>query len=552
MAKDFSWQKIREDLESLNQVDLSSENLVDYIRRLDDLEAAVYQESSSLLRNFYTQPESIEAHSAYSNFSQTIMAESATLVKSCAIRLNPFKDDLPKVWRSTLLPFMHMNADAGAAAELAGIDGAAQEFNAFGTQIVYEYPDGQGDLLADRAHPDQEVREKAYRGLVGCMESARTAQAKLFIQLFVRRQRVARSSGETNFLSLAWKTEPLTERDYTPADVARLRNGIRRYISPLLIRLNGTRRTFFKIEHFRPWDADLSIDGKSRLSVIESADDAIQAVESVLTDISPKLADVFRQLREEDVFSVVGEGAPFRQAYTDYLPKDELPWVSLWYNRSSTMVFALIHEVGHAIHLKSVPKDALFRQHFPSKEYTEFIAQSTEAMSLDYINHFFSQEDVPAVRLKFFERVLGSMVRMCMLDEFQERVYQLDEIDLDTLDRMYIDLLKEYPTGIDFEEIGELVKRDWVTWHVIVRPFYNMEYVIAWVAALQSLNLSPEKRALILEKGSSRAQDDETTRLFSDLNLAMLPTAGILDNLSKFLTEAIDADLNILKPSDTM
>lgn len=538
----FDWDSIQNSLQDLKCTILEANNVTKYVRDLDLLESEIYERQSSLARDYYTNPGDLSARTALQSFYADIQPDASALVQACASRLSDVQDTLPEQWIPTLLPFIQ--SDEGEISRaIAEIQGEAETYSSLSALVTYEYPDGQGDLLADRGSDDRSIRERAHRAMIKAERTAAERKAALFISLHAQRQSIARDAGFKSYTELAWSRPPLSERDYSRSDVVALRESVRKHIPGLLQVLANTRKT--AVGGSRPWDDQIALDGKFHRSPIKDPEQALDAVGNILNDLSPALEKDFSHMRRMGVFNIAGSHEKYRQPITNYLPISGLPWVSCWYSGVSSSVFTLLHEVGHALHLYRIPKESLFRQHYPAKEYMEFIAQATETVSLPYLGHFFNEDSLPGVRLSLIERSLKLIIGMTALDEFQERVYSIDEVNIEILNEIYIDVLKQYPNGIDIDGIHDLVKFDWASWHVIVHPFYNLEYVLAWIAAL-TLLAGDEASGALLEKASARAQDAPTSSLFQAVGLRIPPTEADVAHLATQLTSLVHISLNAL------
>lgn len=538
----FDWNSIQNSLHALKFTTLGVSNVVKYIHDLDLLESEIYERQSSLARDYYTNPGDASARATLQSFYADIHPDASALVQACASRLSDVQDTLPEQWIPTLLPFIQSDEGkiSGAIAELQG---EAETYSSLSALVTYEYLDGQGDLLADRGSDDRSIRERAHRAMINAERIAAERKAELFVSLHAKRQSIARDAGFKSYADLAWSRPPLSERDYSRNDVIALRESVRRYIPGLLQILANTRKG--TVGGARPWDDQIALDGKFHRSPIKDPDQALDAVGKILSELSPVLEKDFSRMRQMGVFNIAGPYDKYRQPITNYLPISGLPWVSCWYSGVSSSVFTLLHEVGHALHLYRIPKESLFRQHYPAKEYMEFVAQATETVSLPYLGHFFGEDSLPGVKLSLIERALKLIVNMTALDEFQERAYSLGEADTESLNEIYIDVLKHYPNGVDIDGIDDLVKFDWASWHVIVHPFYNLEYVLAWIGALTMLT-GDEASGALLEKASARAQDAPTSSLFRDVGLRIPPTEADVAHLAAQLTSLVHISLNAL------
>ncbi|MFB9991644.1 hypothetical protein ACFFLM_06650 [Deinococcus oregonensis] len=522
MAFHFDWSVTRRGLQVLLSDPLTSANVTDFMRSLDHLEAQVYEHQSWLEYATYTDPSNGSVRQALSDFKREVQLEARALIDGCAARIEPHFDALPEAWKPCLRPFVFRpKYDEAVNQLLAEVSSRSTEFSAIQNAVIYVYPDGtEGNPLDVRGSPDAQVRERAHRAMLHAEAQVQGQYVTLFKELHSLRTQAAQQAGYATALDMLWYSEDLAERDYGIDEVRRLREQVKTYVCPLLQQIRDYRARLLNTPTLTPWDAVIGLGGRSLRLQIPEVQATLDELGQVLLQLSPQLAHTFSTQREANLYAVAGVNDPYRPGYGNFLPVTGRSWITCWYANAPETLFILIHEVGHTLHRAMIGSDKLFRQHFPAVEYAEFVPQFLEVISLPHLTAFFGEEYLQDAQLLLLERALGVMVYRALMDEFQEVVYSrvtLDDLDLGAL---YLELLAHYPTGIDHSGLHDLHAVEWVNWHAFMRPFYGIEYVTAWYAALHWFGEAlPDQVDAIF----SRSQDATTRNMFDDLGASMCP-----------------------------
>lgn len=537
MTQGLIWDEVRLSWERLESQALALSNLEFYVLELSGLEATVYQEFSELERNSYAYPDNEDAREKFMEFHASIYAPSSEMASRCAKRLAPWFDSLPVEWQPALKPFVFSaDFDPEVLRTLHEAEVFSQNFSRIQNNILYAYRDNSGDINTDQVSQERTARERAYLGFLAAEGDVAEEMADLFRELHKIRRLAAKRAGFDDYISFVWHTEALAERDYKHEDVMQLRVSIKKYICPLLVQIRNHRKSMLNVGKLRPWDLDVRYSTKSATLKAKTAEQALAAASAFLSTLPEPMNRVFNEHHFAKQYLLVDSNEPYRQSYSNYLPNENMSWMTSWYTGSYPTIFSMIHEIGHTLHRSMMPDNALFRQKFPTMEYAEFVPQYLEARAIESLNEFYEDYDENYMNLLFLETMLESSVRRTMLDEYQEIIYRSDTIDRDYLNNLYIKLLEEYPTGVDIADLDCQPTDKWMDWHIFTRPFYGIEYAIAWLGVAQALQMeqSPE-----IETIFSRCQDASTSQIFADLGIQLIPTDATLERLSCRLGDQI-------------
>lgn len=522
MASLFDWSATRHELQRLSAEAVTADNVAELMRTLDQLEARVYEQQSYLEYATQTDPQNADARQAMSEFEREVKSESRSLIDKCAVKIEAHFECLPEAWKPCLRPFIFRPKYSEPVTQLlAEVAARSNEFSAIQNGVDYAYGEGiEGNPLDFRGSPEAPVRERAHKAMLQSEALVQGDYIRLFKDLHSLRTQAAQQAGYATYLEMVWQSESMAERDYGLDEVKQLRDQVRIYVCPLLQQIRTYRAKLLNAPTLTPWDAVIGLGGRSLRLNIPEVGATLDELGSVFGRLSPKLAETFKRHREADMYAVAGVDDPYRPGYSNFLPLSGLSWMTCWYVNTPDTLFPLIHEVGHTIHRAMIGPEKLFRQHFPAVEYAEFVPQLLEVLSLPYLTRFFGEKELRKANLLLLERALSVMVYRALMDEFQEVVYSTTDLADLELGALYLELLSKYPDGVDYSDLNGLHANEWANWHGFMRPFYGIEYVMAWYAALRWIG---EPTPQHLDAIFSRSQDAATQEMFRQIGVSICP-----------------------------
>lgn len=538
MTQLLTWDKIQNEWQSLKVQPLDETNLESYIQELSRLEAQVYQDFSTLERDYFAQPGNVDAQQKFVKFHREVYGPSSVMVRECGERLAKWMKYLPNEWRyalKSLTTVSKFNDDTQNL--IRESEALASNFNMIESEIVYKYFDNDGDMGVDLISQNRELRYKAHLGYLNSYDIVADRMANLFQELHKIRNMAAKESGFANYSAFVWETGYFLERDYDQSDVIEVRRLVKKYVCPLLIHIRQERKNMLGLDTLRPWDIYVSYSNIPSVLKAKDADQALDAAAGFISKLSPSMFAIYKQHRSAGQYLVVDSTSPYVKSYSNFLPNENISWMTSWYSGSASTIFSMIHEIGHTIHRSMMPHEALFRQKFPAMEFSEFAAQFLEAKSVNYLNEFYEKFDKNYLTIQFIERALSTTIRRAMLDEYQDILYRLDDINREVLDTVYANLLQEYPDGVKIDDLNQSPSGDWMDWHLFARPYYGIEYPIAWIGVAQVFQ---KQRDNAVEEIFTRCQDASTRQMFSDLQVQLIPSDETMREVANWLEKLID------------
>lgn len=158
-----------------------------------------------------------------------------------------------------------------------------------------------------------------------------------------------------------------------------------------------------------------------------------------------------------------------------------IPYVCLNFTGKKAGVRALIHELGHAVHLLYSKENNDFTYFEFSLFLTEVVAKVNEAI----FNNSGNLDD--ADLLSILSTQLNSIFNQIMFTEFEMRIVNLlennEHVDKDIISHIYEELLKKYNGSA--LTIGEYDKYGWlrISYFIMQESFYLYQYSLGTMLA---------------------------------------------------------------------
>ncbi len=332
---------------------------------------------------------------------------------------------------------------------------------------------------------DRALREEIYK-----LSQARRAQDEeqlneLFSKLIQLRHKIALNAGFSNYRD--YKFQELERFDFDVKDCLNFHDAIKTHIVPLNQILEKERKQKLDLDSYRPWDAEVDIDGSDPGKPFTSGDDLIEKTISCFNELDPYFGACIKTMKEMnrlDLDSRVGK-AP--GGYNCSLHETSVPFIFMNAVGVQRDLVTMVHEGGHAVHsfltkdlqpadLRSVPS-----------EVAELASMSMELISMNGWDKFYdNKKDLLKAKKEQLEKVLKSLSWIATIDKFQHWIYENPNHGVADRNNKWLEIQKEFSSGvIDYSGLEANVKRQWqIQLHLFEVPFYYIEYGFAQLGAL--------------------------------------------------------------------
>lgn len=296
------------------------------------------------------------------------------------------------------------------------------------------------------------------------------ACAELFVELIKVRNQIAVKMGYDNYAEYAKKE--LFGREYTDAEIAEFYSAVKEYFVPL----------------YEKAGVGLLLSKETGKSMTE--DDVLLTARSAVKRINPELADSYEYMIANNIYDIrPNENKnPGAGSYTVIIPRLNVPYIYInpIYGYDIVGVYGvttLIHEFGHFASMLNTPEmefsDAsAFLS--PSIDTAEIHSQGLEVLSERYYGRMFGA-DASAMRYNLLFNLVCAVIDGCLVDQWQEQVYAMDEPTVEKLNVALVDIIAEYYG----ECAPENAQNIWTGLHHNYNtPMYYLSYALSASIAL--------------------------------------------------------------------
>lgn len=352
----------------------------------------------------------------------------------------------------------------------------------------------RSSLALDQQSPDREVRHRAYLAGVASWEEQREKLEDLYDGLVKNRDRQAKLLGYPSFVELSYLR--MNRIGYTPEDVKRFREQVKRNLVPVAAALNEGRKKRIGLEHLYPYDSAVFFPEGNPMPL---GDDAfcLDMTRRMFGSLSPETKEYIDYLLDNGLYDVAVRDGKQSGGYCTQFEAYRAPFIFANFDGTSENAYIMSHEGGHGFYFYLKRNEEIRERGWYTSEMAETHAMSMEFFAAPFMELFFGDraEDYRAMHL---EQAVSRILYQCQQDEFQQIIYEQPGLTKQQRNDVWTQLEQAY---FPFREYtGEEKSRIGSRWqripHAFLWPFYAIDYALAQVCALQYyrwMNENPEE-----------------------------------------------------------
>ena len=330
---------------------------------------------------------------------------------------------------------------------------------------------------------DRAVRKAAYEAEGAFFDAHREELDSLYGQMVECRNAQARALGYKDYSELSYLR--MGRIDYGPEEVERYRRQVVRDVVPAIAQLQARRMK--RVEVADPKFYDLGLYFKDGNPTPHGTPEQLLAwAKQMYHELSPETARFIDDMFQRETFDVLSRPGKAQGGYCETIPGYG-PFVFSNFNGTSGDVDVLTHEAGHAFQAYVAMENHLPGElASPGMESCEIHSMSMEFLTSPW-HHLFFGPDTAKYQLYHAEDSLSFLPYGCLVDEFQQIMYQQPHLTPDERNQVWLELEHKYRPWIDFADLpfygrGAGWQRQL---HIYECPFYYIDYCLAQTVALQ-------------------------------------------------------------------
>jgi oligoendopeptidase F len=406
------------------------------------------------------------------------LVESGYTEPGLEVTLRGFRSDI-EIFREENVPlFSELETQVAAYQKITG--GLTVDWNGEKKTVPQLQP-----FLKDR---DRSIREKAFRLGAEAYLAQRDEMARLFDEMYVKRQQVARNAGFADFQAYAFRSKH--RFDYTPDDCAAFHRAVEATVAPAVERVMEYRRRSLGLDTVRPWDTQIELEGSRPLQPFSDVAGLIGPARRVFEQLDPELGAQFNKMADEGLLDLESRPGKAPGGYCTKLSWRGMPFIFMNAVGVPDDVSTLVHEAGHSFHDFAMHPQPYVWQRNITHEAAELASMSMELLAGPYLElptGYYPPDEARTARAEHLEDVLVTLAHIASVDAFQAWIYTSGQGgDAAARDAAWLDIRTRFERGVDWSGLDRLrVSRWYRQLHIFEYPFYYIEYGIAQLGALQ-------------------------------------------------------------------
>ena len=349
-------------------------------------------------------------------------------------------------------------------------------------------------LLKHMESPDRAERKEAFRAWAALYARISPQLDEQYTELVTLRHRMAKTLGFDSYTEMAYLSRG--HYDYTQADTAAFRKQIREIVTPAVAELRERQRQRLGLDQLHYYDEALLFP-EGNADPEGSMEELVAKAQTMYREMSPETGEFFDFMVKYRLFDLETRPGKRMGGYMTSFPGYKAPFIFSNFNGTSADVDVLTHEAGHAFQgylaMRSIPVSALGGS---TAEINETHSMSMEHFAYPWMPLFFGDKSEQYLTGHLIG-ALSVLPYMCVVDEFQHRVYEKPDMTAAERRHVWREIEKVYMPWRDYD--GEAFLEEGGFWmqkqHIFLYPFYYLEYAPAQMNAFQYYGRMKEDRA---------------------------------------------------------
>ena len=337
--------------------------------------------------------------------------------------------------------------------------------------------------------PDRAVRRAAFEAEGKVFDANREELDEIYDKLVKNRNAQGRMLGYDNYIQLGY--DRLGRNCYGAKELQEFRDQIATDLVPIIAEVKEAQRKRIGVDRLCIYDDKFRFpDGNAKPE--GTAEEILAAGKAMYQNLSPETREFIEAMFDGDMFDVLSRDGKAPGGYCTSFPTYKMPFIFSNFNGTSDDVDVLTHEAGHAFAFyRAMHSDINPNLHEPTIEACECHSMSMEFLTQDYHKNFFGK-NTAKYELAHCEDSLDFIPYGCMIDEFQHRMYENENLTPEQRNAVWEELEHKYRPWLDMDNLPFYGRYSHWQWklHVYLHPLYYIDYCMAQTVAFQLWTLS--------------------------------------------------------------
>ena len=339
-------------------------------------------------------------------------------------------------------------------------------------------------LLKHMQSTDREERKNAFLEYSKLYESISDKLDEIYTKLVNIRVKIAKRLKFNSYIDYIYIARG--RYDYNKDDVAKFREGVRKYIVPICNRLFEEQKEELGIDELYFYDEDLTFkDGNA--NPIGNKDELVLKAKEMYSDLSKETKEFFEFMTEHELYDLETREGKHMGGYCTYIPSYKATFIFSNFNGTSDDVDVLTHEAGHAFQgylgMRSI---ANIQQVGSTSEINEIHSMTMELFTYKYMEKFFG-ENKDKYLYHHLTNAIKTIPYLVSVDEYQHKVFEKPKMSAKERRDCWKKIEETYMPWRNYADDGFFSNGAYwmIKQHIFLYPFYYVDYALAQVCAFQ-------------------------------------------------------------------
>lgn len=387
---------------------------------------------------------------------------------------------------------------------------------------------------------DRAVREKAYHKMVSLLRQIKPDMDAIMDELIQTRHQIALNAGFENYRDYMFVAK---NREYSVQDCYDFHENVEKHIIPAWNRLAEVFKNKLGVDQYRPWDNTAKLMKKPPYSKVSALMDGVH---EMLQKTDPYFAERFDYMRKNGLLDLGERKGKSPGGFCTSFPVSGDTFVFANFSPSFFSLIALIHEMGHAVNgYLQFSEQGPIEDYKHRAEVAELYSHGMELLLLDKMDQFYEdEEDFKSAQREELRRAFTMLYGPLSGDLFQHWMYTNPKHTAKERDEKYYEISKRYGLNpVDTSGLEKEIGMSWVdTIHYFQYPFYNIEYSMSMLGALQLLENyqnNPQQTVEAFKRGASADYNQSIAAIYEETGVSFDFSEPAVKRLGEFLEKII-------------
>lgn len=333
---------------------------------------------------------------------------------------------------------------------------------------------------------DRNIRKKAHDAINDYYYSNQKDYDHILYELVNVRNEQAKRLGFQNYVTYSLYKHRRFGYDYK--DIDQFRSNIIKYIIPLCHKITNWQKQELGINELKYYD---TIYFSKMPNLLFKGEELLSKISNTFNSIDTELGNFYKNILNHGYIDLVHRDDKVNFAITNYLVETGLPVITGNFKDNYLDVSTVTHEVGHAFQKycssvldKKYIVSSLLK--YPTMEIAEMFSYAMELISIGHLRNLFNADDYKKFSVSKLYNLISMMPYICLVDEFQEKIYSKENLKVDDIRKIWLELVKKYHLEksnsghINLDTGGYFYRQS----HIYLDPFYYIDYALSYFGAI--------------------------------------------------------------------